>query len=173
MKKFLLILLLLPSLVLGQFSGPTSTQVSDGEGAATLVWLGTPSNANESVSNIRPGDTIVMGIKIHNYKNNNAITYAHIDVQYDKRKYTKINHIFNSSASGTSHFIGDNYAMNWTNSYEHYDIWSQWSRGGGYQSNSNYLIDHYQATATNNNLASLDWYVKVNLIVKDYNENLD
>jgi len=173
MKKFLLILLLLPSLVFGQFSGPTSTQVSDGEGAATLVWLGTPSNSSESVSNIRPGDTIVMGIKIHNYKNNNPITYAHIDVQYDKRKYTKISHVFSSSASGTSHFIGDNYAMNWTNSYEHYDIWSQWSRGGGYQSNSNYWIDHYQATATNNNLASLDWYVKVNLIVKDYNENLD
>lgn len=173
MKKFLLILLLLPSLVFGQFSGPTSTQVSDGEGAATLVWLGTPSNSSESVSNIRPGDTIVMGIKIHNYKNNNPITYAHIDVQYDKRKYTKISHVFSSSASGTSHFIGDNYEMNWTNSYEHYDIWSQWSRGGGYQSNSNYWIDHYQATATNNNLASLDWYVKVNLIVKDYNENLD
>ncbi len=89
MKKFLLILLLLPSLVLGQFSGPTSTQVSDGEGAATLVWLGTPSNSSESVSNIRPGDTIVMGIKIHNYKNNNPITYAHIDVQYDKRNTQK------------------------------------------------------------------------------------
>ena len=173
MKKFLLILLLLPSLVFGQFSGPTSTQVSDGEGAATLVWLGTPSNSSESVSNIRPGDTIVMGIKIHNYKNNNAITYAHIDVQYDKRKYTKISHVFSSSASGTSHFIGDNRKMSFTNNHPHYDIWMQWSQGGSYPTDSNYWIDHYQATATNNNLASLDWYVKVNLIVKDYNENLD
>ena len=173
MKKFLLILLLLPSLVFGQFSGPTSTQVSDGEGAATLVWLGTPSNSSESVSNIRPGDTIVMGIKIHNYKNNNAITYAHIDVQYDKRKYTKISHVFSSSASGTSHFIGDNRKMSFTNNHPHYDIWMQWSQGGSYPTDSNYWIDHYQATATTNNLASLDWYVKVNLIVKDYNENLD
>ena len=173
MKKFLLILLLLPFLVFGQFSGPTSTQVSDGEGAATLVWLGTPSNSSESVSNIRPGDTIVMGIKIHNYKNNNAITYAHIDVQYDKRKYTKISHVFSSSASGTSHFIGDNRKMSFTNNHPHYDIWMQWSQGGSYPTDSNYWIDHYQATATNNNLASLDWYVKVNLIVKDYNENLD
>ena len=173
MKKFLLILLLLPSLVFGQFSGPTSTQVSDGEGAATLVWLGTPSNSSESVSNIRPGDTIVMGIKIHNYKNNNPITYAHIDVQYDKRKYTKISHVFSSSASGTSHFIGDNRKMSFTNNHPHYDIWMQWSQGGSYPTDSNYWIDHYQATATNNNLASLDWYVKVNLIVKDYNENLD
>ena len=173
MKKFLLILLLLPFLVFGQFSGPTSTQVSDGEGAATLVWLGTPSNSSESVSNIRPGDTIVMGIKIHNYKNNNAITYAHIDVQYDKRKYTKISHVFSSSASGTSHFIGDNRKMSFTNNHPHYDIWMQWSQGGSYPTDSNYWIDHYQATATTNNLASLDWYVKVNLIVKDYNENLD
>lgn len=173
MKKFLLILLLLPSLVFGQFSGPTSTQVSDGEGAATLVWLGTPSNPSESVSNIRPGDTIVMGIKIHNYKNNNPITYAHIDVQYDKRKYTKVNHVFSSSASGTSHFIGDNRKMSFTNNHPHYDIWMQWSQGGSYPSDSNYWIDHYQASSTNNNLASLDWYVKVNLIVKDYNENLD
>lgn len=173
MKKFLLILLLLPSLVFGQLGGPTSSDVSDGEGAATLVWLGTPSNSSESISNIRPGDTIVMGIKIHNYKNNNPITYAHIDVQYDKRKYTKISHVFSSSASGTSHFIGDNVSITWTNSYDHYDIWSQWSRGGGYGSNSNYWVDHYQASATNNDLASLDWYVKVNLLVKDYNEDLD
>ena len=99
MKKFLLILLLLPTLVFGQLGGPTASDVSDGEGAATLVWLGTPSNSSESIANIRPGDTIVMGIKIHNYKNNNAITYAHIDVQYDKRMYTKINHVFSSSAS--------------------------------------------------------------------------
>jgi hypothetical protein len=172
MKKFLLILLLLPTLVFGQLGGPTASDVSDGEGAATLVWLGTPSNSSESIANIRPGDTIVMGIKIHNYKNNNAITYAHIDVQYDKRMYTKINHVFSSSADGTSHFIGDNFKMNWTDSYEHYDIWSQWSRGGGYQSNSNYWIDHYQANGANN-LASLDWYVKVNLLVKDYDANLD
>mgnify|MGYP000851900697 FL=1 len=173
MKKLLYILLLLPSLVFGQLGGPTSSDVSDGEGAATLVWLGTPSNSSESISNIRPGDTIVMGIKIHNYKNNNPITYAHIDVQYDKRKYTKISHVFSSSASGTSHFMGDNVSITWTNSYDHYDIWSQWSRGGSYGSNSNYWVDHYQATATNNDLASLDWYVKVNLLVKDYNEDLD
>ena len=172
MKKFLLILLLLPTLVFGQFSGPTSTQVADGEGAATLVWLGTPSNSNESVANIRPGDTIVMGIKIHNYKNNNAITYAHIDVQYDKRMYTKINHVFSSSASGTSHFIGDNKKMSFTNNHPHYDIWMQWSQGGSYPTDSNYWIDHYQANGANN-LASLDWYVKVNLLVKDYDSDLD
>ena len=173
MKKFLLILLLLPSLVFGQFSGPTSSQVADGEGAATLVWLGTPSNSSESVANIRPGDTIVMGIKIHNYKNNNAITYAHIDVQYDKRMYTKINHVFHTSASGTSHFIGDNRKMSFTNNHPHYDIWMQWSAGGSYPTDSNFWIDHYQASANNNNLASLDWYVKVNLLVKDYDSNLD
>jgi len=173
MKKFLLILLLLPTLVFGQFSGPTSSQVADGEGAATLVWLGTPSNSSESVANIRPGDTIVMGIKIHNYKNNNAITYAHIDVQYDKRMYTKINHVFHTSANGTSHFIGDNRKMSFTNNHPHYDIWMQWSQGGSYPTDSNFWIDHYQASANNNNLASLDWYVKVNLLVKDYDSNLD
>ena len=173
MKKFLLIFLLLPTLVFGQFSGPTSTQVADGEGAATLVWLGTPSNSSESVANIRPGDTIVMGIKIHNYKNNNAITYAHIDVQYDKRMYTKINHVFHTSANGTSHFIGDNRKMSFTNNHPHYDIWMQWSQGGSYPTDSNFWIDHYQASANNNNLASLDWYVKVNLLVKDYDSNLD
>ena len=173
MKKFLLIFLLLPTLVFGQFSGPTSTQVADGEGAATLVWLGTPSNSSESVANIRPGDTIVMGIKIHNYKNNNAITYAHIDVQYDKRMYTKINHVFHTSANGTSHFIGDNRKMSFTNNHPHYDIWMQWSQGGSYPTDSNFWIDHYQASSNNNNLASLDWYVKINLLVKDYDSNLD
>ena len=45
-------LMLIPSMVLGQFSGPSDSDTSDREAGASLVWLGTPSNASESVSNI-------------------------------------------------------------------------------------------------------------------------
>ena len=103
MKKLLLSLLLFPTLLLGQFSGPSDSDTSDREGGASLVWLGTPSNASESVSNIRVGDTIVLGIKISSYTTSKtSIDYAHIDVQIDKRLYTYQNETFSTEVSNNS-----------------------------------------------------------------------
>ena len=90
MKKLLLVLLL-PLTALAQMSGPTSTDVADGEGAAGLVFLGTTENANESLSNVQVNDTIVLGFKLTNWlSGTNSITYAHIDFQYNKNAYTYI-----------------------------------------------------------------------------------
>ena len=51
MKK-LLLFLFIPFLGLAQMSGPTSTDVANGEGAAGLVWLGSPSNANLAINDV-------------------------------------------------------------------------------------------------------------------------
>ena len=40
MRKLLLLLTFVPSILVGQMSGPTSENVANGEGAAGLVWLG-------------------------------------------------------------------------------------------------------------------------------------
>ena len=70
MKKLLFSLLLFPSLLLGQFSGPSDSDTSDREAGSSLIWLGTPSNSSESVDNIEVGDTIVLGLKITRYNDN-------------------------------------------------------------------------------------------------------
>ena len=176
MKKLLFSLLLFPTLLLGQFSGPSDSDTSDREGGASLVWLGTPSNTSESVSNIRAGDTIVLGIKISSYNaSKTSIDYAHIDVQIDKRLYTHLNQTFNSEVSGNSQFVGANSKMQFSNNHDHYDIWDQW-QNGSYVSDSNYEIHHFQTSDTSvdgNEVETLDWYVKFQLKVNAFDEAYD
>ena len=176
MKKLLFSLLLFPSLLLGQFSGPSDSDTSDREAGASLVWLGTPSNASESVSNIRVGDTIVLGIKISSYTTSKtSIDYAHIDVQIDKRLYTYQNETFNTEVSNNTQFVGDNSKMQWSNNHDHYDIWDQW-QNGSYVSDTNYEIRHFQTSDTSvdgNEVETLDWYVKFQLKVNAFDEAYD
>ena len=176
MKKLLFSLLLFPSLLLGQFSGPSDSDTSDREAGASLVWLGTPSNASESVDNIEVGDTIVLGIKITSYESSKtSIDYAHIDVQIDKRLYTYQNRTFNSEVTGNSNFVGANSKMQFNNNFDHYDIWDQW-QNGTYVSDSNYEIHHFQTSDTSvdgNEVETLDWYVKFQLKVNAFDEDYD
>ena len=177
MKKLLFSLLLFPSLLLGQFSGPSDSDTSDRDGGVSLVWLGTPSNSSESVSNIRVGDTIVLGIKLTSYNaSKTSIDYAHIDVQIDKRLYTYVGQTFNTDASGNSNFVGGDSKMQFNNNFDHYDIWDQW-QNATYVSDTNYEIHHLQSADTStpdaNQLETLDWYVKFQLKVNAYDEDYD
>jgi len=177
MKKLLFSLLLFPSLLLGQFSGPSDSDTSDRDGGASLVWLGTPSNSSESVSNIRVGDTIVLGIKVTSYNaSKTSIDYAHIDVQIDKRLYTYVGQTFNTDASGNSNFVGGDSKMQFNNNFDHYDIWDQW-QNATYVSDTNYEIHHLESADTStpdaNQLETLDWYVKFQLKVNAYDEDYD
>jgi hypothetical protein len=173
MKKFLLSLLLFPSLLLGQFSGPSDSDTSDREAGSSLVWLGTPSNSSESVDNIEVGDTIVLGLKITSYNaNKDSLQYAHIDIQIDKRLYTWLGQEYNSGTTGNSDFIGSNSKMQWNNNFDHYDIWDQW-QNGTYVSDSNYEIHHLQTAHADNKVETLDWYVKFQLKVNSYDSSYD
>ena len=176
MKKLLFSLLLFPSLLLGQFSGPSDSDTSDREGGASLVWLGTPSNASESVSNIRVGDTIVLGIKLTSYNaSKTSIDYTHIDVQMDKRLYTYVNETFSSEVSNNTEFVGANSKVQFNNNFDHYDIWDQW-QNGTYVSDSNYEVHHFQTSDTSvdgNEVETLDWYVKFQLKVNAFDEDYD
>ena len=176
MKKLLFSLLLFPTLLLGQFSGPSDSDTSDREGGASLVWLGTPSNASESVSNIRVGDTIVLGIKLTSYNaSKTSIDYTHIDVQMDKRLYTYVNETFSSEVSNNTEFVGANSKVQFSNNHDHYDIWDQW-QNGTYVSDSNYEVHHFQTSDTSvdgNEVETLDWYVKFQLKVNAFDEDYD
>ena len=175
MKKLLLSLLLFPSLLLGQFSGPSDSDTSDREAGASLVWLGTPSNASESVSNIRVGDTIVLGIKVTSYNSSKtSLDYAHIDVQIDKRLYTYQNETFNTEVSNNTQFVTGG-KIQFNNNFDHYDIWDQW-QNASYVSDSNYEVRHFTTSDTSvdgNEIETLDWYVKFQLKVNTYSEDYD
>ena len=175
MKKLLFSLLLFPTLLLGQFSGPSDSDTSDREAGASLVWLGTPSNASESVSNIRVGDTIVLGIKVTSYNSSKtSLDYAHIDVQIDKRLYTYQNETFNTEVSNNTQFVTGG-KIQFNNNFDHYDIWDQW-QNASYVSDSNYEVRHFTTSDTSvdgNEIETLDWYVKFQLKVNTYSEDYD
>ena len=174
MKKLLLVLLL-PLTALAQMSGPTSTDVADGEGAAGLVWLGTTENANESLSNVQVNDTIVLGYKLTNWlSSTNSITYAHIDFEYNKNAYTYIDQTYMASSGSpqNSTFEQNGYKIQRNNNYEAYDIYGQW-QNAGYIANSDWNVVHLQTQVTSGDLAELDYYVKFRLKVHDAGENHD
>ena len=174
-QTYFMALMLIPTLGLAQFSGPSDSDTSDREAGASLVWLGTPSNASESVSNIRVGDTIVLGIKITSYNSSKtSLDYAHIDVQIDKRLYTYQNETFNTEVSNNSQFVTGG-KIQFNNNFDHYDIWDQW-QNGTYVSDSNYEVRHFTTSDTSvdgNEIETLDWYVKFQLKVNTYSEDYD
>lgn len=174
-QTYFIALMLIPTLGLAQFSGPSDSDTSDREAGASLVWLGTPSNASESVSNIRVGDTIVLGIKITSYNSSKtSLDYAHIDVQIDKRLYTYQNETFNTEVNNNSQFVTGG-KIQFNNNFDHYDIWDQW-QNGSYVSDSNYEVRHFTTSDTSvdgNEIETLDWYVKFQLKVNTYSEDYD
>ena len=174
MKK-LLFFLLISYLTLAQFSGPTSTDVADGEGAAGLVFLGTTANASESLSNVQVNDTIVLGLKLTNWlSSTNSITYAHIDFEYNKNAYTYIDETYMASSGSpqNSSYAQNGYKMSFNNNYSAFDIWAQW-QNGSYQTNSDWNVVHLQTQVTSGDLADLDYYVKFRLKVHDAGANHD
>lgn len=182
MKKLLLLLLLLPFVGLAQLSGPTSTDVADGEGAAGLVFLGTTANANESLSNVQVNDTIILGLKLTNWlSSTNDITYAHIDLQYNKNAYTYIDETYyanttNSNWSGgagqNSTYEQNGYKFSANSAYEAYNLWDQW-QNGSYGTNTDWNVLHFQTQVSYGDLADLDAYVTWQFKVHDAGANHD
>ena len=171
----IVLFLLLPLFGLAQMSGPTSTDVADGEAAAGLVFLGTPTDANYALSDIQVNDTIVLGIKLTNWlSGTNSITYAHIDVEYNKNAYTYlgVDYMATSGNPQNSTFTQSGYKMSFNSGYEAYDIWSQWVYGS-YSTNTDWNNIHMQTQVTSGDLADLDYYVKFKLKVHDAGENHD
>ena len=175
MKK-LLLLLLLPFVGLAQMSGPSSTDVADGEGAAGLVWLGSPSNSNLAIADVEVNDTIVFGIKLTNWlSDTHDITYAHIDVEYNKNAYTYIGSTYMSPSDNNpqnSEFEMTGYKMSFNSTYQAYDIWAQW-QNSSYGTNTDWNNVHAQTQTTGGDLGDLDYYVKLQFKVKDAGENHD
>lgn len=176
MKKLLLLLTLVPALSIGQLSGPTSTDVANGEGAAGLVWLGSPSNANLAIADVEVNDTIVFGIKLTNWlASTDSITYAHIDVEYNKNAYTYLGETYLAPSSDNpqnSTFEMTGYKMTFNNSYQAYSIWDQW-QNSAYGSNADWNNIHLQTQTTSGDLGTLDYYTTIKFKVKDAGENHD
>ena len=176
MRKLLLLLWFVPTLLLGQMSGPTSTDVADGEGAAGLVWLGTPSDANYAMADVQVNDTIVLGIKLTNWlASTNDITYAHIDVEWNKNAYTYLGATYMAPSSDNpqnSTFTQNGYKMSFNSTYQAYDIWNQWQYSS-YGTNADWNNVHLQTQTTSGDLADLDYYVKISFKVHDAGANHD
>jgi len=157
-------------------SGPTSENVANREGAAGLVWLGSPSNPNLAINDVEVNDTIVFGIKLTNWLvDTHDITYAHIDVQYNNNAYTYLETTYFAPSSDNpqnSQFEMTGYAMQWNSNYEGYDIWNQW-QNGSYAQNADWNNLHPQTQTTGGDLAELDYYVSLKFKVKDAGENHD
>lgn len=174
MKK-LILFLLLPLISLGQFSGPGSDFVSDGEAGAGLVFLGTTENANEDLDKVQVNDTIVLGIKLTNWlSSTNSVTYAHIDFKYNKDAYTYIDETFMATEGNpqSTEFIQNGFNMSFSSTYEAYDLWNQW-QSGNYTTDSDWSIVHLQTQVTSGDLADLDYYVKFRLKVQNAGETHD
>ena len=181
MKKLLLVLLL-PLTALSQMSGPTPTEVSGGEGAAGLVFLGTTENANESLSNVQVNDTIILGIKVTNWlASTNDITYAHIDVQYNKDAYTWIDETYHASTTNSNWsgaagqnttYLNPGYRWSVASTYEAHDLYGQW-QNGGLLTDLDFDLKHLQTQITYGDLGDLDAYVTFRLKVHDAGANHD
>jgi len=176
MRKLLLLLTLIPALSIGQLSGPSSTDVADGEGAAGLVWLGSPSNSNLAIADVEVNDTIVFGIKLTNWlSDTHDITYAHIDVEYNNAAYTYLGTEYMAPSSDNpqnSLFEMTGYKMTFNSNHEAYDIWAQW-QNGSYGQNTGWNNLHPQTQTTGGDLGELDYFVKLKFKVKDAGTNHD
>ena len=176
MRKLLLLFTFVPSILLGQMSGPTSTDVANGEGAAGLVWLGSPSNANLAIADVEVNDTIVFGIKLTNWlASTDDITYAHIDVEYNKNAYTYLGSTYLAPSSDNpqnSEFEMTGYKMTFNNNYEAYSIWDQW-QNSSYGTNADWNNIHLQTQTTSGDLGDLDYYATIKFKVKDAGANHD
>lgn len=174
MKK-LILFLLFPLLGLAQFSGPEATDVADAEATAGLVWLGTVSDSSKEVNKVQVNDTIVLGVKLGNLlSSTNSITYAHIDVEWNKNAYTFIGQDYKASSGSpqNSTYTQVGYKMSFSNSYDAYNIWDQW-RNGSYVTNTDWVAGHFQTQVSSGDLSDLDHYVELKFKVHDAGDNHD
>ena len=173
MKKLLLLLTLIPSLVLGQLSSSTDGVDID------LVYSGTTADANKALNRVQVNDTIVVKLKLDNLSSTNSITYVHVDLQYNTNAYARVGYEFNvPTGAQTSNRNWSGNGMKWTvnPNYDANDLWAQWStQGGSYTEVAGWEVDHVEAVSTSNisgNYATLHFKVKDAGANHSYTDNI-
>jgi len=108
-------LFLFPALILGQFRGPTPSQVSGAKGYATLVYLGTTTDPSYPLSSIKVNDIITLGVKVST-TDGSVINGAHIDITWNKKTLELQGSTIYETGT-TAERIGTNQKFNVNNNY--------------------------------------------------------
>jgi len=148
MKKFLLLLLLPFITVAQQFNGPSNNTIGGipPDADVTLFYGGIVGDENVPLNQVQVNDKIVLVIDIVNLLEGiNKITYAHIDLEYNKNALTLISETWKTPSDAETYIWTQNSAFTPTNNYPVHSLWDQWRRGGSYSSSSDYIVKHYQS----------------------------
>lgn len=148
MKKLLLFLLLPLIAVAQQFNGPSDNTVNGmfPDADVTLFYGGIVGDENVPLNAVQVNDQIVIVIDIVNYLEGiNKVTYAHIDLEYNKNALTLISETFKTPSDSETYIWTQNSAFTPTNNYPVHSLWDQWSSGGSYNSSTDYITKHYQS----------------------------
>lgn len=165
MKKILFLLILIPTLVLGQLT-------SSGDGVdIDLVYAGTTVDATKPLNRVQVNDTIVVKLNLSNLSSN-TITYVHVDVQYNTNAYARVGYEFNvPTGAQTSNGNWSGNGMKWTvnPNYDANDLWAQWStQGGSYNQVAGWEVDHVEAVSISGISGN---YATLKFLAKDAGEN--
>ena len=162
-KGFVLILFF-PALILGQFRGPSSPDVSNSKAYATLVYLGTSTDPSYPLSSIKVNDIITLGVKVST-TDASVINGAHIDITWNKKTLElQGSTIYETGTSAER--IEPNKKFNVNNSYDYYDQNDQWVHGSP-TNNNDWEWRHLILYGSNLNLQDKDYYVRLNFKIKD------
>jgi hypothetical protein len=163
-KGFVLILFF-PALIMGQFRGPSSSEVSDAKSYATLVYLGTSTDPSYPLSSIKVNDIITLGVKVST-TDASVINGAHIDISWNKKALElQGSTIYETGTSAER--IEPNKKFNVNSNYDYYDLNAQWSYGSWSASNSDWESRHLILYGSNLNLQNKDYYVRLNFKIID------
>jgi len=172
MKKLLLLLTLIPTLLLGQLTSSVDGIDID------LVYSGTTADANKLLNKVQVNDTIVVKLNLSNLSSN-TITYVHVDVQYNVNAYARVAYSFDVPTNAqTSNGNWSGNGMKWTvnPNYDANDLWAQWStQGGSYNEVAGWEVDHVEAVSTSGisgNYATLHFKVKDAGANHSYTDNI-
>ena len=158
MNKLLTLLLLLPTIMLGQLTSSTDGIDID------LKFIGTTAGETD-LSRVQVNDTIKLSLNLNNLSTND-ITYVHTDVEYNTNAFVLSRFVWNTpSGAQESQFGWNNTKFTPTSNYDKNDLWAQWSSGqGSYNASTGWNVDHFQAVSTT---AFSGTYVTLYFLVKD------
>ena len=158
MNKLLTLLLLLPTMIIGQLTSSTDGIDVD------LKFNGTTAGETD-LSKVQVNDTIILSLNLDNLSTND-ITYVHTDVEYNTNAFVLTNFIWNvPTGAQESLFTWTDTKFTPTSNYDKNDLWAQWSSGeGSYGASTGWNVDHYQAVSTT---AFSGTYVTLYFLVKD------
>lgn len=158
MNKLLTLLLLLPTMIIGQLTSSTDGIDVD------LKFNGTTAGETD-LSKVQVNDTIILSLNLDNLSTND-ITYVHTDVEYNTNAFVLTNFIWNvPTGAQESLFTWTDTKFTPTSNYDKNDLWAQWSSGeGSYGAATGWNVDHYQAVSTTGFSGT---YVTLYFLVKD------